>query len=85
MTGFEAKFMLPCSFSEETAAEKYMAQAQHNSQHRPTRLVHDRHGLSQVLAGEVVSPNRQSEAWNSSLGSNWQRPPEERVLVTNRP
>jgi predicted phage-related endonuclease len=27
---FEAKFMLPWSFSEEAAAEKYMAQAQHN-------------------------------------------------------
>jgi predicted phage-related endonuclease len=29
-TVFEAKFMLPWSFSEETAAEKYMAQVQHN-------------------------------------------------------
>src|SRR4051812_6489263 len=28
--GFEAKFMLPWSFSEEAAAEKYMAQLQHN-------------------------------------------------------
>src|SRR6266567_8501381 len=27
---FEAKFMLPWSFSEESAAEKYMAQIQHN-------------------------------------------------------
>ena len=27
---FEAKFMLPWSFSEEAAAEKYMAQIQHN-------------------------------------------------------
>src|SRR5215475_7988702 len=27
---FEAKFMLPWSFSEETASEKYMAQVQHN-------------------------------------------------------
>jgi len=27
---FEAKFMLPWSFSEEAAAEKYMAQRQHN-------------------------------------------------------
>jgi putative phage-type endonuclease len=27
---FESKFMLPWSFSEETAAEKYMAQLQHN-------------------------------------------------------
>jgi putative phage-type endonuclease len=29
-TIFEAKFMLPWSFSEEAAAEKYMAQVQHN-------------------------------------------------------
>jgi putative phage-type endonuclease len=29
-TMFEAKFMLPWSFSEEAAAEKYMAQLQHN-------------------------------------------------------
>ena len=29
-TVFEAKFMLPWSFSEETAAEKHMAQLQHN-------------------------------------------------------
>src|SRR5262249_38137433 len=28
--GFEAKFMLPWSFSEAAAAEKYMAQVQHN-------------------------------------------------------
>jgi hypothetical protein len=27
---FEAKFMLPRSFSEEAAAEKYMPQLQHN-------------------------------------------------------
>ena len=27
---FEAKFVLPWSFSEEDAAEKYMAQLQHN-------------------------------------------------------
>ena len=27
---FEAKFMLPWSFSEDAAAEKYMAQVQHN-------------------------------------------------------
>jgi putative phage-type endonuclease len=29
-TVFEAKFMLPWNFSEEAAAEKYMAQVQHN-------------------------------------------------------
>jgi hypothetical protein len=30
---FESKFMLPWSFSEEAAAEKYMAQLQHNITH----------------------------------------------------
>ena len=32
---FEAKFMLPWSFSEEGAAEKHMAQLQHNMWSRP--------------------------------------------------
>jgi predicted phage-related endonuclease len=35
---FEAKFMLPWSFSEETAAEKYMAQLQHNMWVTQSRL-----------------------------------------------
>jgi hypothetical protein len=30
---FEAKFMLPWTFSEEAAAEKHMAQLQHNTQY----------------------------------------------------
>jgi hypothetical protein len=34
---FEAKFMLPWSFSEEAAAEKYMAQLQHNMWVVPSR------------------------------------------------
>jgi putative phage-type endonuclease len=34
---FEAKFMLPWSFSEEAAAEKYMAQVQHNMWVTPSR------------------------------------------------
>src|SRR6516165_2845590 len=32
---FESKFMLPWSFSEEAAAENYMAQVQHNVGHPP--------------------------------------------------
>ena len=38
---FEAKFMLPWSFSEEGAAEKYMAQVQHNMwvTHLPTSVL----------------------------------------------
>jgi predicted phage-related endonuclease len=35
---FEAKFMLPWSFSEETAVEKYMAQLQHNMWVTQSRL-----------------------------------------------
>src|SRR6266700_3937039 len=35
---FEAKFMLPWSFSEEAAAEKYMAQVQHNMWVTQSRL-----------------------------------------------
>ena len=34
---FEAKFMLPWSFSEEAAAEKHMAQVQHNMPRLPTQ------------------------------------------------
>jgi predicted phage-related endonuclease len=34
---FEAKFMLPWSFSEEAAAEKHMAQVQHNMWVTPSR------------------------------------------------
>ena len=33
---FEAKFMLPWSFSEESAAEKHMAQLQHKHSGSPT-------------------------------------------------
>jgi len=35
---FEAKFMLLWSFSEEAAAEKYMAQLQHNMLGHPPAL-----------------------------------------------
>src|SRR6266446_5879732 len=35
---FEAKFMLPWSFSEEAAAEKHMAQLQHNMWVTPSRV-----------------------------------------------
>ena len=52
---FESKFMLPWSFSEEAAAEKYMAQLQHNmwvvaypsrgalSDHRRRKVAGDQH------------------------------------------
>ncbi len=44
---FEAKFMLPWSFSEESAAEKYMAQLQHNMWVRNSKLA----ALSVITGG----------------------------------
>ena len=43
---FEAKFMLPWSFSEEAAAEKYMPQLQHNMW-----VVHARSAVLSVITG----------------------------------
>ena len=43
---FEAKFMLPWSFSEEAAAEKHMAQLQHNM-----RVVAARSAVLSVITG----------------------------------
>jgi predicted phage-related endonuclease len=43
---FEAKFMLPWSFSEEAAAEKHMAQVQHN-----TWVTHLRTSVQSIITG----------------------------------
>jgi predicted phage-related endonuclease len=43
---FEAKFMLPWSFSEEAAAEKYMAQLQHNMW-----VTHFRSSILSIITG----------------------------------
>jgi predicted phage-related endonuclease len=43
---FEAKFMLPWSFSEEAAAEKYMAQLQHNMS-----VTHLRSSVLSIITG----------------------------------
>jgi predicted phage-related endonuclease len=43
---FESKFMLPWSFSEETAAEKYMAQLQHNMW-----VTHARSSVLSIITG----------------------------------
>jgi predicted phage-related endonuclease len=43
---FEAKFMLPWTFSEEAAAEKYMAQLQHNMW-----VVHARSATLSIITG----------------------------------
>jgi putative phage-type endonuclease len=53
---FEAKFMLPWSFSEEAAAEKYMAQIQHNMW-----VTHLRSAVLSIITGggkwvEVIVP-----------------------------
>jgi predicted phage-related endonuclease len=53
---FEAKFMLPWSFSEEAAAEKYMAQLQHNMW-----VTHLRSAVLSIITGggkwvEIVIP-----------------------------
>src|SRR5262245_49394523 len=45
-TVFEAKFMLPWSFSEEAAAEKYMAQLQHNMW-----VTHRRSSVLSIITG----------------------------------
>src|ERR1700756_2785293 len=43
---FESKFMLPWSFSEEAAAEKYMAQVQHNMW-----VTHSRDAVLSIITG----------------------------------
>jgi predicted phage-related endonuclease len=43
---FEAKFMLPWSFAEEAAAEKYMAQVQHNMW-----VTHRREAVLSIITG----------------------------------
>src|SRR5207247_1059427 len=43
---FEAKFMLPWSFSEEAAGEKYMAQLQHNMW-----VIHSRLAVLSIITG----------------------------------
>src|SRR6266550_7717779 len=53
---FEAKFMLPWSFSEEAAAEKYMAQVQHNMW-----VTHLRSSVLSIITGggkwvEIATP-----------------------------
>jgi putative phage-type endonuclease len=74
---FEAKFMLPWSFSEEAAAEKYMAQVQHNMW-----VTHCRMAVLSIITGggkwvEITIPmvfwcrQKRSSGGASNLG----RPP----------
>ena len=58
---FEAKFMLPWSFSEEAAAEKYMAQLQHNM-----RVTHLRSAVLSIITGGG-SGSRSRFPWTRSI------------------
>src|SRR5262249_48763566 len=62
---FEAKFMLPWSFSEEAAAEKYMAQVQHNMW-----ITHLRTSVLSIITGggKWVEKSRLRE---SAQGDKW--------------
>jgi putative phage-type endonuclease len=65
---FEAKFMLPWSFSEEAAAEKYMAQVQHN--------MWVTHLRSSVLSIITVAENgwKSPFPWTRSISAFWSQP-----------
>jgi hypothetical protein len=65
---FEAKFMLPWSFSEEAAAEKYMAQLQHNMW-----VTHLRSAVLSIITGggkwmEITIPMDPALPQRSGLG-----------------
>jgi hypothetical protein len=67
---FEAKFMLPWSFSEEAAAEKYMAQVQHNMW-----VTHLRTSVLSIITGggkwvEVAIPMDPALSHRSGVGGN---------------
>jgi predicted phage-related endonuclease len=57
---FESKFMLPWSFSEEAAAEKYMAQVQHNMW-----VTHLRNSVLSIIT-DSRSASASSKAFNVS-------------------
>jgi len=62
---FEAKFMLPWSFSEEAAAEKYMAQLQHNMW-----VTHLRSAVLSIITGEA-SGWRSRSRWTRFTWPSW--------------
>ncbi len=53
---FEAKFMLPCSFSEEAAAEKYMAQLPAHTCGSPLR----HRGVIAIASTFAMLPNKRA-------------------------
>src|SRR5262249_2627260 len=64
---FEAKFMLPWSFSEEAAAEKYMAQVQHNMW-----VTHKRSSVLSIITGGGKW-SRSPFRWTRSISPFWCR------------
>jgi predicted phage-related endonuclease len=64
---FEAKFMLPWSFSEEAAAKKYMAQLQHNMW-----VTHLRTSVLSIITG-VANGSRLRFPWTRSILASWSR------------
>jgi putative phage-type endonuclease len=62
---FEAKFMLPWSFSEEAAAEKYMAQVQHNMW-----VTHLRTSVLSIITGGA-NGLRSRFPWTRSISAFW--------------
>jgi putative phage-type endonuclease len=66
---FEAQFMLPWSFSEEAAAEKYMAQVQHNMwvTHLRTSV------LSIIIITAAANGLRSPFRWTRSISPFWCR------------
>jgi hypothetical protein len=68
---FEAKFMLPWSFSEEAAAEKYMPQLQHTvGDHRRWQMGRDRDPCRSALS----APHRHRRAEILALRRKWRAP-----------
>ena len=66
-TVFESKFMLPWSFSEEAAAEKYMAQLQHNMW-----VTHYRQAVLSIITGGA-NGLRLPSPWTHSILASWSR------------
>jgi hypothetical protein len=81
---FEAKFMLPWTFSEEAAAEKHMAQLQHNMwvamRAKITRAPHLVHGCGfgfravLLMCGRPPLPALRSHCGRSKVCSSFASP-----------
>jgi predicted phage-related endonuclease len=67
---FESKFMLPWSFSEEAAAEKYMAQLQHNMW-----VTNLRTSVLSIITG-AANGSRSRSLWTQFILPCWWLPKE---------